>query len=177
MLTVLVPPPPPPPLWNVHDLMHNPKTHFLKIGQFFFLIKKKINRRIIGLHNFLVFCHTSTRVSHRYTHVPSLWDLPPHPILQHVAEPLFEFPESYSKFPLAICFTYDIVNFYVAFSVHLPFSLLYSHLVHRSVLYVWFSSASLRINSSVPSLRFQIYVSVYNIHISLLTFFTLYNGL
>jgi len=36
-LTVLFPP---APIWNVHDLMHNPKTHFLKIGQFLFLIKK-----------------------------------------------------------------------------------------------------------------------------------------
>ena len=34
--------------------------------------------------------------------------LPPHPTLQ--PEPLFEFPESYNKFPLAIYFTYGIVN-------------------------------------------------------------------
>ena len=31
-------------------------------------------------------------------------------MLQPVTEPLFEFPESYSKFPLAIYFTYGIVN-------------------------------------------------------------------
>jgi len=30
----------------------------------------------------------------------------PHPTLQPVAEPLFEFPESYIKFPLAIYFTW-----------------------------------------------------------------------
>ena len=51
---------------------------------------------------------------------------PPHPSLQPVTKPLFEFPESYSKFPLAICFTYGIVNFYVTLSIHLPFSLLSS---------------------------------------------------
>ena len=38
--------------------------------------------RIIALQNFVVFCQTSTWVSHRYTYVPSLWTsshLPPHP--------------------------------------------------------------------------------------------------
>ena len=35
----------------------------------------------------------------------------PIPSFQIVTEPLFEFPESYSKFPLAIYFTYGIVNF------------------------------------------------------------------
>ena len=37
--------------------------------------------------------------------------LPPHPTLQPLAEPLFEFPESYSKFPLAICFTMLLSSF------------------------------------------------------------------
>ena len=78
--------------------------------------------------------------------------LPPHPTLQLVTEPLFEFPESYSKFPLAIYFTYDIVNFYITLSIHLPFSLLSFSYVHRPVLYVCFSTAVLKINSSVPSL-------------------------
>ena len=32
---------------------------------------------IIALQNFVVFCHTSTRISHQYTHVPSLPDLLP----------------------------------------------------------------------------------------------------
>ena len=39
--------------------------------------------------------------------------LPPHPTLQPVTEPLFEFAESYSKFPLTICFTYGITNLYI----------------------------------------------------------------
>ena len=77
--------------------------------------------------------------------------LPPHPTLQPVKEPLFEFPESYSKFPLAIYFTYGIVNFYVTLSIYLPSCLLFSPHVHRSILYVCFSIAALKINSSVPS--------------------------
>ena len=75
------------------------------------------NGRIIALQNFVVFCRTSTRISHRYTHVPSLLDLLPSPTLQPVSEALFEFPESYSKFPLAICFTYGTVN--SCYSLHL----------------------------------------------------------
>ena len=59
--------------------------------------------------------------------------LPPHPTLQPVTEPVFEFPESYSKFPLAICFTHGL-QISVTLSIHLPFSLLSSHLAHRSVL-------------------------------------------
>ena len=78
---------------------------------------------------------------------------PSHPTLQPVTEPLFELPESYSKFPLAIYFTHGIVNFYVTLSIHLPFSLLSSHLDHRFVLYVCFSIAALKINLSVSSLQ------------------------
>ena len=66
---------------------------------------------------------------------------------------MFVVPESYSKFSLAIYFTYGIVNFYVTFSIHLPFFLLSSHSIHRSALYVCFSIAVLKINSSVPSLQ------------------------
>ena len=43
---------------------------------FFFLPLYFLNRRIIALQNFMVFCQTSTRISHRYTHVPSLPNLP-----------------------------------------------------------------------------------------------------
>jgi len=59
--------------------------------------------------------------------------------------------ESHSKFPLAIYFPYGIVNFHVTLSIHFTFSLLPSHHVHRSVLYICFSIAALKINSSVPS--------------------------
>ena len=46
-------------------------------------------------------------------YVSSFLNLPPTshslPSLQGVTEPRFEFPESYSKFPLAICFIYGSV--------------------------------------------------------------------
>ena len=93
--------------------------------------------------------------------------VPLHPTLQPVAELLFEFSESCSKFPLAICFTHGIVNFYVTLSIHLPFFPLSSHLVHRSVLYVCFSTATLKISSSVPSLQIPyIYVSIRHLYFS-----------
>ena len=47
-------------------------TNFLP--SHFFLFLKKFNWRIIALHNFVVFCHTSTRISNRYTCVSSLQD-------------------------------------------------------------------------------------------------------
>ena len=51
--------------------------HPLQYYYFFKLIFKYCNWRIIALQNFVVFYHTSIRISHRYTHVPSLLDLPP----------------------------------------------------------------------------------------------------
>ena len=80
--------------------------------------------------------------------------------------PPFEFPESYSKFPLAIYFTCGIVSFHVTLSIHFTLSLLPSHHVHTSVLYVCFSIAALQINSSVPSFRFHIYALAYDICLS-----------
>ena len=44
---------------------------------FFFLIHLFFNWRIIALQNWVGFCQTSLWISHRYTHVPSLWKLPP----------------------------------------------------------------------------------------------------
>uniref|UniRef100_A0AC11ESZ2 Uncharacterized protein n=1 Tax=Ovis aries TaxID=9940 RepID=A0AC11ESZ2_SHEEP len=37
-------------------------------------------------------------------------------------EPLFEFPEPHSKFPLAVCSTYGNVSFHVTLSIHLTLS-------------------------------------------------------
>ena len=94
------------------------KTH-LKNYLFF-------NWRINALQNFAVFCHTSTWISHRYTYVLSLLNLPPislpiPPFLVDT-EPLFEFPETYSKFPLAVYFTYGNLSFHVTLSIHLTLS-------------------------------------------------------
>ena len=101
---------------------------------------------------------------------PPSWTSLPSPSpspLQPVTEPLFEFPESHCKFPLAIYFTHGIVNFYVTLSIHLPFSLLSSHCAHWSVLYICFSLAALKINSSVPSLQIAyIRVSIWYLYFS-----------
>ena len=82
--------------------------------------------RITALQNFVVFCQTSTWISHRYTYILSLLNLPPIsrpiPSFQVDTEPLFEFPEPYSNFPLAIYFTYGNVSFHVSLSIHLTLS-------------------------------------------------------
>ena len=75
------------------------------------------NWRIIALQYCVSFCHTSTWISHGYTHVPSLWNLPPasHPIPPPSRLPQstgFELPASHSKFLLAIYLTYG--NVYVS---------------------------------------------------------------
>ena len=64
----------------------------------FFLKKIFIfNGRIIALQNSVIFCQTSTWISHRYTYVPSLLNLPsislPTLPLLVDTEPLCEFPE------------------------------------------------------------------------------------
>ena len=65
---------------------------------------------MIALQSFAVFCQTSAWISHRCTYIPSLLNLPPIslpiPLLQVDTENLFEFPETKSKFPLAVYFTY-----------------------------------------------------------------------
>ena len=48
--------------------------------------------------------------------------LPPHPTPLGWYRALFEFPEPYSKFPLAIYFTYGNVSFHVTLSIHLTLS-------------------------------------------------------
>ena len=80
----------------------------------------------MAFQNFVVFCQTSTWIKHRYTYIPSLLNLPPIslpiPPLLVDTEPLFEFPESYGKFLLAIYFTYGNVSFHGTLSIHLTLS-------------------------------------------------------
>ena len=55
---------------------------------FFWLLYFFFNWRIFALQNFVVFCHTS-RINHRYTHVPSLPNLlpsPPHSTLLRLSQ-------------------------------------------------------------------------------------------
>ena len=129
----------------------------------------------------MVFCHTQQESAIGISMSPPSKNSLPSPSLPHPSaccRALFEFPESYSKLPLVICFTHCIVNFYVTLSIHLPFSLLSSHLDNRSVLYICFSIATLKINSSVLSLQIPYLCVSIRIFIFLfLTYFTLYNGL
>ena len=92
----------------------------------FFVCLFKLDFLFLALQNFVVFCQTSTWISHRYTYIPSLLNLPPIFLsispLQVDTEPLFEFPDTYSKFPLTIYFTYGNVSFHVTLSIHLTLS-------------------------------------------------------
>ena len=74
--------------------------------------------------------------------------LSPRPTGLGCYEPLFEFPESYSKSPLAICFIYCNVYFHVALSIY-PLSPSPLPPLHKSVLCVCVFIASLQVISSV----------------------------
>ena len=87
-------------------------------------LKLFFNWRSIVLQNFVVFCQISAWISHN---APSLLNLTPisFTILPPsvVTESLFEFSETYGKFPLAVYFTYGNVSFHVTLSIHLTLSL------------------------------------------------------
>ena len=52
---------------------------------------------------------------------PSWTSLPPHPILYVVTEHRFKLPESYSKFPVAIYFTYSTVCFHASYLFYIQY--------------------------------------------------------
>ena len=60
-----------------HELSRPQLPHHQLTNDLFFLINLFFNGRILALLNFAVFCQTSTWISHRYTYVPSLLNLPP----------------------------------------------------------------------------------------------------
>ena len=78
----------------------------------------------ISLQN--VFCQKSAWISHICTYVPYFLNLLPIslpiPHLSVDTEPLFEFPKTYSKFPLAVYFTHGDVSFHATLSIHLTLS-------------------------------------------------------
>ena len=55
-------------IFNAH---HFPHIRSFELHSSFFF-----NWRIIALQNFVVFCQTSTWISHRYTYIPSLLNFP-----------------------------------------------------------------------------------------------------
>ena len=80
----------------------------------FFFFFKFFNLRIIDLQNCVVFCHTSTRVSHRYTHVPSLPDLRPSPSSPHFSllkSPCFSSLRLYDIFLRARIYLLEVPSF------------------------------------------------------------------
>ena len=100
--------------------------------------------------------------------------LPPHPTPQLVTESQFEFPESSSKFPLTICFTRGIVNFYVTLSVYLPFFLLSPHLSTGLFLHYHPENkliSAISSNSIYMCQQYTMYIFLF------LAYFTLYNRL
>ena len=92
------------------------------VGRFIIIILLKDNC-------FTEFCCFLSNININQPQVyiyPFPFNLPPTslpiPPLQIDTEPLFEFPEPYSKFPLAIYFTYDNISFHVTLSIHLTLS-------------------------------------------------------
>ena len=86
--------------WLVALGMSGPELLLHWLFFYFSFFKKKIfifNGGIIALQNSVVFCQTSTWISHRYTYVPPLLNLPsislPTLPLLVDTEPLCEFPE------------------------------------------------------------------------------------
>ena len=78
---------------------------------------------------FTEFCHflSNLNMNQPQVYICSLPFEPPPislpiPPLQVDTEPLFELPEPYSKFPLAIYFTYGNVSLHVTLSIHLILS-------------------------------------------------------
>ena len=120
------------------------RIHFLKIISFF-------NWRIISLQNFVIFCQTSTWISHRSTLCPLSLEPPshhpPHPTpLGWYRAPVWV-PWDKPPIPLAVYFTYNI-SFHLTLATHLTLSSL------SPCPWVYFLCLFLRCcpasNSSVP---------------------------
>ena len=108
---------------------------------FSFKISSFFNWRIIALQNCVVFCQTSTWISHRYTNIPSFSNLPPTSLHWHRA--LVWVSWAIQQITIGYLFYIWQCKF-PCYSFHTSHPLLPSHHVHRSVLYVCFSIAALK---------------------------------
>ena len=99
---------------------------FLKIIAYFLFFNLFLNWRIISLQNCIAFCQPQHESATGIHISPLSWTSFPYPSPSHPTkvdtEPLFEFPETYSKFPLVIYFTHGNVSFHVTLSIHLTLS-------------------------------------------------------
>ena len=118
------------------------------------------------------FCHTTTRISHTYTYVPSLLDILP--ISLHITP--FRVSQSPSLSSLSHTENFHWLSVYIWYC---KFLLLFPYISpspsspptmsHTSVIYVCFSIAALKINGTmVSSLQFpNVCVSIWYIYFSL----------
>ena len=126
----------------------------------FCLLKKIVfNWRIIALKYCVGFCHTQTKISHKYTYVPPYWTslLPPtpsHPYRLSQSPSLRSLSHMATSHCLSVL---DVVVYmFLCYSLHSSHPLLPPHPhpspVCKSVLYVCITIAALKIGSSVLSL-------------------------
>ena len=107
---------------------------------FFFHLKKFIfHWRIIALQNFAVFCQIPTWISHRYTYIPSLLNLPlisppSHPS-KLIQSPFLSF-RRHIEIPIGYLFYIWSWRF-LCYSFHTSHPLLPSPHVHKFILYVF----------------------------------------
>ena len=122
-------------------------------ASFFFFNLFIFNWRITALQYCISLCPTSVWISHRYTHVASLWNLTltshhPAPLGCHRAPDLSFLHHTAYSYWLSILH-WRCICFHAILSIHPTLSFL--HCVHMFVFYVCISIAVLQIGSSVPS--------------------------
>ena len=115
-------------------LYHSYSHPSLYILNFYFIF----NWRVTALQYCNGFCHIPTWITHRCTYVLSLLKFPPTflpiPLSKLSQSTNFGFPESYSKFPMAIYFTYGKVYVLMLLSQIIPPSL--SPIKSKSLFYM-----------------------------------------
>ena len=134
---------------------------------------KNFNWRIIALQNFVVFCHSSTRISHKFTHVPSRTSLP---------SPAPSHPSAYRRAPVWVPWVIQQIPigclFYIWSCEFLSYSFHITHLLPPLLppsIGLFFMSVSPLLSwkwiHQCLLFSFHIYVSVYDIYIYLSDFF------
>ena len=126
------------------------------------------NWRKLTLQCWVGFCHTTMRISHNYTYIPSLLSLPPLP-------PSLTSRPSQSTWLGSLCFTatshqlfilHMIVYIYINPTFSICPTLSFPHYVHHSILYV-LCLHFISVNKFISNFsRFHICVLIYNIFFS-----------